>query len=271
MASDIRQQWKSFDDVSDLAEIKVADLKPGQAKVLPLGDSSSLKAGDNLYALGYPQGLRPAYISPGQLQSADPLLAHVDPDMLGSVIDKTTDQSKADLVAALARPLDKLRMHVEPGNSGGPVLDASGKVVGVSDYGGPPYPSYTFATPVNSVKAMLADNSNKFQFKYNYGATPDALSFSQSWWARGSGLSQFISPFGFLKNAALTLKSDTEQWQKNTNWRDKLKNGIAIGADLTMLEWPLSPGAGMLGFLERDLADAVPNYPLIQGDQTQQR
>ncbi|MCK5917430.1 MAG: Do family serine endopeptidase, partial [Cocleimonas sp.] len=116
------------DKGSDIALLKI------EAKGLPkleLGDSSTLKVGQWVYAIGAPFGL-----------------------------DYTATQG---IVSALSRhlpdgnyvPFIQTDVSINPGNSGGPLFDLNGKVVGVNSMiysrsGG--YMGVSFSVPVNLVK-----------------------------------------------------------------------------------------------------------------------
>jgi putative serine protease PepD len=98
------------DASKDLALLKV-DAGSAKLHALSFGDSSSLQVGDNVYAIGNPYGLDHTLTS-GIVSALDRDIQAPDGTPIAGAIQ--TD-------AAL-----------NPGNSGGPLLDASGKVVGVN-------------------------------------------------------------------------------------------------------------------------------------------
>lgn len=98
----------AFDPERDLAVLDVTDLR---APALKLGQN--LAAGDPAYAAGYP-GDGPFSISPQRVR--DQLTAR------GTDIYQT---------GAVERQIYSLRGTIRPGNSGGPLLDQGGQVVGV--------------------------------------------------------------------------------------------------------------------------------------------
>ncbi len=118
------------DKASDIAVLKV------DAKNLPtvrLGDSESLNVGDYVLAIGQPFGLE--------------------------------ETATAGIVSAKARPLPgdgyvpfiQTDAAVNPGNSGGPLFDTSGAVVGInsqiySNSGG--YQGISFAIPINLARQV---------------------------------------------------------------------------------------------------------------------
>ncbi|HEY4096433.1 MAG TPA: trypsin-like peptidase domain-containing protein, partial [Baekduia sp.] len=97
------------DASKDLALLKVDD--GSNLHALSFGDSSTLQIGDNVYAIGNPYGLDHTLTS-GIVSALDRDLQSPDGTPINGAIQ--TD-------AAL-----------NPGNSGGPLLDADGKVVGVN-------------------------------------------------------------------------------------------------------------------------------------------
>ncbi len=112
----------------DLAIIKVRGLS---APVLPLGDSDTVQIGQDVYAVGNPQGLQGTF-SPGVI----------------SAIRSEGNSLVAGKVFQITAP-------ISPGSSGGPVLDSDAEVIGIavgSDTGGQ---NLNFAIPVNYLKTLL--------------------------------------------------------------------------------------------------------------------
>jgi regulator of sirC expression with transglutaminase-like and TPR domain len=98
---------------------------------LELADSDKLKQGEQVVALGNPQGL--------------------------------THSVVAGVVSAVreieGRPMIQLAIPLEPGNSGGPLLDLEGRVVGVPTIKSLVTANLGFAVPVNALKPLLAKPS----------------------------------------------------------------------------------------------------------------
>lgn len=94
---------------------------------LPLGDSDALKDGRKVVALGNPHGLKHSVVA-------------------GLVSGRRKIESQ--LMIQLAIP-------IEPGNSGGPVLDMEGRVLGIMTIKSAVTPNLGFAVPVNSLKALI--------------------------------------------------------------------------------------------------------------------
>src|SRR5262245_16240802 len=115
----------AFDRNLDLAVIRI-ELK--ELPVLPLADSDKLKDGQPIVAVGNPHGLKYSVVQ-GVLSGK----REVD-----------------------ARPMLQLAIPVERGNSGGPVVDREGRVIGVMTAKSAVTENLGFAVAVNSLKALLA-------------------------------------------------------------------------------------------------------------------
>ena len=110
----------------DLAILRIArkDLKP-----LPLGDSDKLRQGDRIVAMGNPEGL--AY----------------------SVVEGVISEPKRDIDGL---PMIQVALPIERGNSGGPLLDRQGRVLGLLTMKSLRTDNLGFAMPVNELKKLIA-------------------------------------------------------------------------------------------------------------------
>jgi S1-C subfamily serine protease len=130
----------------DLAIIRMDG--PDGLKTLPLGDQSTIRAGDTVAALGYPAGLTTAVdvtatsgvVSIAQ-QPLDPMADPGDPAFPNTI---TTDAA------------------INPGNSGGPLLDTRGRVIGVDTLAntsqfGRTIQSQGYALGIDHVRTVLLD------------------------------------------------------------------------------------------------------------------
>ena len=115
---------RAWDRNLDLAVLKV-DGKDLPA--LELGDSAKLEQGAPMVALGNPYGLKNSVV--------------------GGVISEVREME--------GRRMLQLAMPVEPGNSGGPVLDGQGKVVGIVTLKSLVQQNIAFAVEVNALKPLL--------------------------------------------------------------------------------------------------------------------
>ncbi len=125
------------DPYNDLALIQIQPKK--QLPVLHLGDSDSLQVGQKVLAIGNPFGLD-GTLTVGVVSS------------LGRPIQGENGQEIDGMIQTDAA--------VNPGNSGGPLLDSAGNVIGINTAiigpsGG--NVGIAFALPINRAKAMLDD------------------------------------------------------------------------------------------------------------------
>lgn len=117
---------------------KISDVKPGSDMAtldlegagntrfpfLNLAETSTtLKNNDHVYVVGHPKGWADTYLSPGVVSGRSPVSG-----LLVEHIDGQNPQ----------RMLLRATSHTEPGNSGGPVVDKDGRVVGLVSYGDVP-------------------------------------------------------------------------------------------------------------------------------------
>ncbi|GIW81596.1 MAG: hypothetical protein KatS3mg105_3403 [Gemmatales bacterium] len=113
------------DKAMDLALVKInADnLKP-----LRLGDSDQLKQGHEVVAIGNPHGLERSVVR-------------------GIVSGRRTIDG---------RPMIQVAIPIEPGNSGGPLVDLQGRVQGIVTMKSLVTQNLGFAVPINALKTLLA-------------------------------------------------------------------------------------------------------------------
>lgn len=128
--------------LSDIALLKIKDTKGKKLSVLELGSSAKLSIGQEVAAIGTPASLDYAgSISSGEISYVDRVVKIYSQD--GSHLEK-----KMRLIQTTA-PLN-------PGNSGCPLLDRSGKVVGmVTMKLGNDFSGMGFAIPSDSVYRVL--------------------------------------------------------------------------------------------------------------------
>jgi regulator of sirC expression with transglutaminase-like and TPR domain len=115
---------EAYDRPLDLAVIRI------DAKNLPalaLGNSDALKQGQGVVALGNPQGLRHSVVA--------------------GVVSGTREID--------GRQMIQLAIPIEPGNSGGPLLDLDGRVEGILTMKSAVTDNLGFAMPVNALKPLI--------------------------------------------------------------------------------------------------------------------
>jgi S1-C subfamily serine protease len=121
-----------LDAYSDVAVLRVAS-SPSEARPLQLGNSSSLYIGQQVIAIGNPLGLT------GSLSSG-----------YVSQVNKIIDLAEVPIVI----PVIQIDLTLAPGNSGGPLLDMEGNVVGITN-AGTNY-QFNFAVPSNIVRRVVS-------------------------------------------------------------------------------------------------------------------
>ncbi|MFG0332814.1 MAG: S1C family serine protease [Maioricimonas sp. JB049] len=122
----------------DLAVLKI-NAERGALRAIPLGQSSELQVGQNVYAIGSPFGLQQT-LTTGVISG------------LGREI--------RSLNNAVIRDVIQTDAAINPGNSGGPLLDSAGRLIGVntaiySNSGSSA--GIGFAIPVDTVNRIIPD------------------------------------------------------------------------------------------------------------------
>jgi putative serine protease PepD len=146
-------QVLSVDASTDLAALKIDPSDAQGIRPLELADSDNVQVGDSAIAIGYPLGL-------DQTATAG----------IVSGLDRSIDSPNGfsiDKVIQTDAP-------VNPGNSGGPLLNAKGQVIGVNSQiataagGGEGNVGIAFAIPANTVKSVLPDLESGSAPKHAY-------------------------------------------------------------------------------------------------------
>lgn len=120
-----------LDRVTDTALLKMPPVDG--TTVLPLGDSDRLRTGEMVLAIGNPLGLRHT-VTLGIVSAQE--------RMAPGYQDRVTDFVQTDSA-------------INPGSSGGPLLDLHGEVVGINTAIVAQAQSIGFAVPVNTVKEVM--------------------------------------------------------------------------------------------------------------------
>lgn len=121
------------DRATDLALLRLQDA-PADLPALPLGDSAALQAGDWIVAVGNPLGLAQT-VTPGVVSFVGRHLPHSDFGVTNDFL--------------------QISAPVNPGNSGCPIVDLRGRVVGVATQAPVDAQGISFAVPSNTVKWTL--------------------------------------------------------------------------------------------------------------------
>jgi len=118
----------------DIAVIRIPKPTSGTLPVTELADSDRLLVGDDVYAIGNPLGLEQT-LTRGIVSAVNRMLP-------GSSW-------------SLTEPLIQTDAAINPGSSGGPLVDRCGAVVGITTANLPAAQSIGFAVPANLIKAVI--------------------------------------------------------------------------------------------------------------------
>ena len=153
-------QLKQTSDRHDVALIKV-DV-PGQLTKVELFDNyDTLKKGESVTIMGYPAASPPVY---GVIKSSDVFnsgsTAKLIPDPtvtttnIGNII-RSNDDEKDKRVSVMGDVIQLATGSTGAGNSGGPVFDSQGRVIGIF-FAGQQADAITYAVPIRYGKEFLA-------------------------------------------------------------------------------------------------------------------
>ncbi|NWF65431.1 MAG: trypsin-like peptidase domain-containing protein, partial [Chloroflexi bacterium] len=146
---------------SDLAVVKV-DAPVEELKPLPLGDSSTLKVGQTVVAIGNPFGLE-STMTVGIISA------------LGRTLDSERVSPEGNFFTA--GDIIQTDAAINPGNSGGPLFNINGEVIGVNrairtfnqnDTGDPVNSGIGFAVSINIVKRVVPVLIETGEYNYPY-------------------------------------------------------------------------------------------------------
>lgn len=151
------------DEDADVAVIRVQNVPAGKLFPLEMGDSSQVRVGQRVIAIGNPFGLV-GTMTVGIVSGIGRTLAS-ERQVPGSTGGSYQNPSVIQTDAA-----------INPGNSGGPLLDSRGRVIGVNaairtdaSVGGQPVNSGVgFAIPINTVKRIAPAIIETGRFVYPY-------------------------------------------------------------------------------------------------------
>jgi len=132
------------DPENDLAVIKFDPPKDTRLTVVPYGDSSRLRVGQKVLAIGNPFGL-------------DRTLTRGIVSALGRPIVQSDDETGKEIVI---QGMIQTDASINPGNSGGPLLNARGEMIGVNTMIYSPSKGSVgigFAVPVNTAKRIVPE------------------------------------------------------------------------------------------------------------------
>ena len=130
----VEAQILGIDPTVDLAVVRLRDVRE-KVTTVRLGDSDELKVGQKTFIVGSPFGLG-FTLTTGIISSLGPRPGAGSP---------------------WAAPLIQTTAPVNPGNSGGPVVDSEGRVIGITTATLPGAQNVGFAVPINTAKTVLRE------------------------------------------------------------------------------------------------------------------
>ncbi len=133
-----------LDAYSDVALLMVSS-SPSDVKPLQLSNSSDLYVGQQVVAIGNPLGLAGS-LSSGYVSQVNKIIEITD--------------------VPIKVPVIQLDITLAPGNSGGPLLDMFGNVVGITN-AGTSY-GFNFAVPSNIIKRVVASLVEKGYYNHPF-------------------------------------------------------------------------------------------------------
>lgn len=249
-----RARIKNADDIKDLAVLEIDGKAPASLRPLTIGDDKSLGESQQISAFGHPRGKDSVYLSPGTLAERTTNIKRFSNEQIFAF--SQVSGTAEDKQAFLKNDLLHGNIHLKHGNSGGPLVDNDGKVVGVSVYKSELNDSDAYFVPSTELKSFLSQKDQpKFNFDYKYelsGLAKDYMQHAQdkpiltstATLAAGyAGLRGLASPHWLANGASagiaayggLSLVEDVSLLAGATNRRDLLKAGLSTLGDSALL------------------------------------
>lgn len=133
-----------YDEGHDLALIRFVDPPPG-LRPIPFGSFDQLKVGEEVHAIGHPLGNQWTYTR--------------------GVVSQIREHYQWQDTTGIKRGASVIQTQtpISPGNSGGPLIDANGRMIGVNSFGffGNNAQGLNFAVAVNEVEDFLQAKGNR--------------------------------------------------------------------------------------------------------------
>lgn len=150
------------DPLNDVAFLKIDNVS--DLKAATLGDSKTINVGQQVIAIGNALGQYQNTVTSGIISGIGRSLTATD--STGSMSEQLTDMIQTDAA-------------INSGNSGGPLINAAGEVIGINTATGASAENMGFAIPISSVKGMLdqlmkdGKASRAYLGVYSIEITPD--------------------------------------------------------------------------------------------------
>lgn len=172
------------DDVRDLAHLKIEGISKKPERSVQFSKSLP-PAGSELFAAGHPGGSPSMIVSQGIYFGKEPYLVAFSPAYQDRLIGKAAEaivkkpETENDIKALLMTPKLRMSTPLYYGNSGGAVVDAKAKLVGIATAIEPGSGVSNIATPVEHVRELLERREPKFDYKYQryslFDVQPEAV------------------------------------------------------------------------------------------------
>ena len=130
----VSAQVVGADPIYDVALLKISKPKEGVLNALQLGDSDRLRVGEEVVAIGNPLGL--------------------DQSLTRGVV-SAINRFLPETYITMEQPLIQMDTPVNPGNSGGPLVNRCGEVVGITTSVIPGAQNIGFSIPINMAKVLV--------------------------------------------------------------------------------------------------------------------
>jgi S1-C subfamily serine protease len=225
------------DDYSDLGVIKI---DPSRATLVPviLGDSNHLQVGQRVIAIGNPFGLN------GSM--TDGIISALDRSLLSAqLLDPTYKPYNNPSII-------QIDAAVNPGNSGGPLLNSYGEVIGITtairtENGG--FQGIAFAVPVNTIKRIVPQLITQGKAEYSW------LGISSPPADQGYSVAALADELGFSVHngvliSSVTANSPAERAGLQAGTQSKVVRGMDIPTDSDII-------VAVNGTMVRDIDDLL--------------
>jgi S1-C subfamily serine protease len=233
-------------------DVAVLKIERSNMPTVPLGDDSQVSTGDKVYVLGYPAA---ATFHPVLSEASQ-----VEPTLTSGTV-------SAKKTASGGWPVLQIDAPITHGNSGGPVFDDHGRVIGIATFGtvdpsnGKEVQGFNFAVPVSVAREFISKAGAKPQEGVVSKKYDDAISLYDKQWYSDS-LTEFqqvnsLSP-GHPYVQEYITKSQTAIAQGKDRSNEKYMPFLLIGIPVVLV---LLGGVVALAILRRRRGPAAGAMP----------
>ncbi len=133
----------AIDFKNDIAILKIISPNEEQFSIVTLGNSDSAKIGHNVYCIGSPMGF--------EYTISDGIIAGIRKDEKVKFADYDIGGQEEKIFDKVIQ----ITAAISPGNSGGPLFNGKGEVIGITTYTYGYYGNLNFAVGINSLKNLI--------------------------------------------------------------------------------------------------------------------